>query len=109
MARNYHGIERLIRSEHNGYFFSPGAMRFFDSRVLWSTAKYADNGCAYFITSERYDYATPRLYTIRRMDSEPMENGIRDIQTIGEFQQYETAAQAKAALKNLIEFNSMVP
>lgn len=86
--QRYHGIERLIKSDHKGYFFSPGAMRFFNSRILWSTARYLKDDSAVFITSERYSADTPRMYTIRRMI-----NG--DIHNVSKFQEFHSADSAK--------------
>ena len=83
----------------NGYstqhhFFDEGATRFFNSRYPQSGI--VKDNKAYFVTSEQFDYNSPRLYTVRVCD---ISTGIVD--TIGEFQQYETSAQARAAIKKL--------
>lgn len=83
----------------NGYgsqhhFFDAGATRFFKSRYP-QTGIVKDNK-AYFVTSEQFDYNSPRLYTVRVCD---METGIVD--TIGEFQQYQTSKQAQATIKDI--------
>lgn len=79
-----------IKSFAKGYFFTPDAMRFFNSRVL-EGVYYG----RYFITSEKFDSNSPRLYTIRMIDEE------RDIQTVGDFQAYKTPAQARKALDDM--------
>lgn len=63
---------KRINADKGKFFFSPGAMRFFSSRV----AQYAycpdDMSRAYFVTSEQFtgsDRKTqPRRYTVRVMD-----------------------------------------
>ena len=84
----------------NGYssqhhFFDPGATRFFKSRYP-QTGIVKDNK-AYFVTSEQFDYNSPRLYTIRVCD---MTTGIVD--SVSEFQQYQTSKQSQAAIKAII-------
>lgn len=81
----------------NGYssqhhFFDEDATRFFKSRYP-QTGVVKDNK-AYFVTSEQFDYNSPRLYTVRVCD---MATGIID--SVGEFQQYRTSAQAYASIK----------
>lgn len=73
-------------------FFTTGAKRFFNSRI--NMKQIAVNG--FFITSEQFDHSTPRKYTIRQF------NGVDRIETIGEFQDYSTLAQAKKALKEML-------
>ena len=74
-------------AENGGHFFDRATMRFFRSRV----SKYLlPNRC--FVTSEQYDDKTPRLYTVRRFRADFCE-----VDTVGEFQQYRTSAQAKKA------------
>lgn len=70
------------------HWFSPDTIRFFNCRVLPTVY-----GGHYFITSEKYDYNSPRLYTIRFVSSDG------SIDTVGDFQYYETAGQAKKAIK----------
>lgn len=89
--RQFHNVTGIysvngIEIKHKGHFFSPGAMRFFNSRVC-SDVFPTKNG-AYFITSEKFDYKSPRLYTVRFFDLND------DIKTVGEFQGFETKAQA---------------
>ena len=72
------------------HFFEDGNLRFFRSRIGSSVY-----GGRYFITSEQFDANSPRLYTIR----EAKPNG--RIDTVGEFQQYASHAQATRAAKKL--------
>ncbi len=65
-------------------------MRFFDTRVLKDVY-----GGRYFITSERFDDDTPRLYTVREAD----DNG--RISTVGEFQGHATILDAQKEAKRL--------
>lgn len=99
MLRNfvkYTSINQIIsEAERAGsHFFSKAALRFFDSRILSRIY----GGC-YFITSERDRYrdSNPRFYTIRKY-----EGGLK-VETIGEFCQYKTKAQAVAAVNKLIK------
>ena len=78
----------------NGYFFSSGAARFFHSRINSATYTSA-TGRTFFVTSERFDDRTPRLYTIRYFDPAIPRN----IGTLGEFQQYNTAHEAHRAAR----------
>lgn len=103
------------------YFFSPGAMRWFNSRVLtglYIVEEQADRFRALFITSERLDETTPRLYTVRvvTLTAHLLADGStayrHDIDQVGEFQAYETAAAARrfaarADLRDLPEHPSI--
>lgn len=71
------------------YFFSPGAMRFFDS-IVYSKVY----GGRYFITSERAP-GFKRKFIIR----EALDSG--EIETVGEFQKYASKDDAIAVVKNL--------
>lgn len=77
------------------YFFSPGSKRFFNSRILDSV--YPTKKLVYFVTSEKFDYKSPRLFTIRAYNPKT-----GSIDTIGEFQQYKTSLQAKKAILKLL-------
>ncbi len=81
-------IEEIKQANANAgqHWFSPDTMRYFNSRVLAGVI-----GGRYFVTSERYDDGTPRLYTIR------VANEDGTIDTVGDFQGYETADSAKRA------------
>ena len=84
-----------VERAHQGHWFDAGAKRFFNSRVA-QTAQVKD-GKAYFVSSEQFDYKSPRLYSVRVCD---LVTG--DIDTVGEFQQYETAYWARKAISQLI-------
>lgn len=90
---NYTHISQIKRANElaKQYFFEPATMRFFRSRVAPGVY-----GGRYFITSEQFDANSPRLYTIR----EVAPNG--HIETVGEFQQYETLDKAKRAVRKLV-------
>ena len=87
----YLSLEQI--KNHNNdighHWFSPRTMRFFSCRVL-SVLHLG----RFFISSERYTFTEgyERRYTIR----EALLCGC--IETVGEFQQYATARQAKKAL-----------
>jgi len=99
-TKYYDGIidfQDIVRANGNSsqhHFFDAGATRFFRSRYP-QTGIVKDNK-AYFVTSEQFDYNSPRLYTLRVCD---MATGIVD--TVGEFQQYRTSRQAQAAIKTV--------
>ena len=94
--KQYTSINQIIsEAEKAGsHFFSKATLRFFSSRILPTIY----GGC-YFITSERDNYrdSNPRFYTIRKY-----EGGLR-VETVGEFCQYKTKAQAVAAVNKLIK------
>lgn len=73
-----------------GYcFFSKDTMRFFKSRL--SPKFWHIKAGILFITSEKFDYKTPRRYTLRIMH----ESG--NVSTLGEFQQYSSLYYARKA------------
>lgn len=89
----YETIEQIkaANEEAGRYFFSPGAMRFFDSRILDGVY-----GGRYFVTSEKGDWpGAERGYTIR----EAHEDG--DVTTVGELQEYATREEAINAAKRM--------
>jgi hypothetical protein len=76
------------------YFFSPDTMRWFNSKVYDDIYQIKEGVC--FITSERDDYLDrqpTRLYTVRIMRL----NG--RIDSLSEFQQFNTLKQARAFVK----------
>lgn len=90
-----HQIKYAASTGKSPHWFDAGALRFFNSRI--SQKVYPVPGGAYFVSSEkfsRYD-SSPRLYTVRHCNLEG------EINTIGEFQQYETSAQAHGAALRL--------
>lgn len=87
-----------IENLSKGFFFDKASMRFFNSRL--PQGGHANSESVYFVTSEKFDHNSPRLYTIRRMG---LESGRVD--TVGEFQGYKTSATAwKYALKFCKEY-----
>lgn len=92
-----HNTDEIARanSQAGQHFFEADTMRFFRSRVLEPVY-----GGRFFVTSEKNDgpgYEYPRLYTVREF----MPDG--SIESLGEFQEYGTAAQARAAIRRALE------
>lgn len=73
------------------YFFSPGAMQFFNSKVDPETWERPGGG-EYFLTSEQVDEKSPRRWTIRRA----LTDGA--IATVGDLGAYDTRSEAVAAI-----------
>lgn len=92
---DFRDIERANRDSAQHHFFDQGTTRFFRSR--YPQTGVVKNNRAYFVTSEQFDYNAPRFYTVRVCD---LATGVVD--TVGEFQQYQTSAQAQAAIKRII-------
>lgn len=92
LRRKYASIEDIKRAnvQADQYFFSPSTLRFFDSRVL--PTLYGPEG-SIFVTSEKNPFGDPRAYTVRQITTDG------SIDTLGEFQGYATAAQAKKAAR----------
>lgn len=90
-------IEQLKRAvtDSGSHFFDADTMRFFNSRVSDMIVKHGNY--IYFITSEKNRYNYPRAYTIRRL----AHSG--NIDSVGEFQEFESLSRAKTALKNYIK------
>lgn len=101
-----YGIDDLMRIDERtgGFYFSPGTMGFFQSRVssdIWRN----DDFSGYFVTSERQraycgpEY--PRLYTVRSYRVVEGGDGCSvKIDTVGDFQGWETLASAKSAARS---------
>lgn len=87
---------RDIKSAHRRYWFSPDTMRFFNSRVNLDQDAVEIGGEYYFTSSEQFDHKSPRLYSVRAWNPET-----DDIRTIGEFQGYRTAREARAKINRL--------
>jgi len=75
------------------FFFSPDTMRFFRSKIESRSVI----GGRYFITSEQFDFRSPRLYTVRRANDDAT------IDTVGEFQQYDSFRAAQVAARAAAE------
>lgn len=74
-------------SAAGSYWFSPGAMKFFNTKIESSLI-----GGRYFITSERYEAGEPKLFNVRKVIR--VSDGRLDIETIGEHMTYTTKQQA---------------
>lgn len=81
---------KRLNVEKGQHFFDRATMRFFRSRIASGMLK----GC-YFVTSEQFDDNSPRLFTLRYAT----DNG--SIETVGEFQQFKSVAEAKEFLAGL--------
>jgi len=86
-------IKSAARVLHS-HWFDKDTMKFFKSRVGNTVYK-----GVYFISSEQFDYNSPRLYSIRKV---VCENNRFDIQTIGDFQGYNTFSEAVYHIKNYL-------
>ena len=75
------------------YYFERDTMRFFNSRV--SENVYVGATGWYFVTSERFDHKSPRLYSVRKM----LPDG--SVTTIGKFQEFATLELALGEAKRL--------
>lgn len=87
--REYTDIAEMkqANTEAGQFFFSPGAMEFFNS-VIETGVLYG----RYFITSERAELSDPKRYTVRMLDDNARDH------TVGEFQQHATLDSAKTFL-----------
>jgi hypothetical protein len=90
----YFTIDQVKRANRDaGYhFFDADTLRFFGSRI--GSTVYAGR---FFVTTERsgFEHYSPRKATVR----EAMPDG--SIETVGEFNEFDTTAQANAAIKRL--------
>ena len=77
-----------------GHWFDADTLRFFRSRV--GGTAYNDGERAYFVSSEQYDWNSPRLYSVRCYIW-----ATREIYTVGEFQAYASRNGAHAAAYRL--------
>lgn len=55
------------RTSHGGHFFSPGTMRFFDSRIELVSRFASEDKDVYFVTSEKNYNETAREFRARVM------------------------------------------
>ena len=81
--------------QFGNYFFTPGAMRFFNSRI--GKVLRIDENTYRMVTSERMDMDSPRLYTVREFTV--LSDSVRDT-VIGEFQQYTSTREANKHIKD---------
>lgn len=86
----YRTIGEIMEANRDAgfYFFSPDTLRGFGSRIGETVY-----GSRYFTTSERsgFDQQSPRTYSVRMA----MPDG--RVETLGEFGQFDTSAQARRA------------
>ena len=77
------------------HFFDADTKRFFNSRICETT--YTDGSLWYFVTSEKYDYKSSRLYTVRSWTPE----NPRNFDDVSGFQAFKTKAQAVSFIKKI--------
>lgn len=82
--------------EGGRHWFDASTLRFFSSRIPAIGFTTKDKETTYFVTSERYDWNRPRLYTVRSYTW-----ATREIDTVGDFQQYKSRSGAIAQAKRL--------
>jgi hypothetical protein len=94
-------MDRIKRHDAGagGHWFERDTMRSFDSRV--GDTVYQGPGGIFFVSSERFDSAVPRLYSVRQF--RPDAEGGTSIDTVGEFLGYTTRKQAQGAAKRAAE------
>lgn len=83
-------VKRLSK----GYFFTDGAMKFFNSRLGLTAWRYKDGYL--FFTSEKGPDQT-RRYSVRYQD------GLGNVRTVGQFQAHDTARHAVREIKKLLK------
>jgi hypothetical protein len=76
-------IKRLSK----GHFFDKSSMRFFNSRICGDVIPMKDQ--VLFITSEKFDYKSPRRYTIRNLNL--ASRAIDSVSGVGEFSSKQNA------------------
>jgi len=86
-----------VKYKAKGHFFDAGTMRFFKSKAYETV--YCGKLNWYFVTSEKND-GYKRLFTVRALDLTTLS-----IETIGEFQLYNTQLQAEKAAKRYAEID----
>ena len=102
----YHVIARADRA--GSHFFDKATMRFFNSRLLPATLTQMDaTGDRFrFVTSERFDANSRRSYTVRSVtfyrvaDNNGTPRERVEVNTVGEFQAYGSAAQARRHIRD---------
>jgi len=79
---------KAISKANGGHFFDAQSMRFFNSKIESELIE-----GRYFITSERYELDSPKLFTIRQIS----EAG-QILDDLGKFQEFDTLHGALVAL-----------
>jgi hypothetical protein len=100
-----YNADQLAEYSHRAgfHFFDKSANRFFNSRTGDKVVMH--NGAAYFVTSERFDDNTPRMYTARRM----LESGAVEEVPGSKFQQFSSARSAWAFTEKYMTFTRSLP
>lgn len=80
-----------IYKQNGGHFFNKDTMRFWGSKTETELYK---NRC--FVTSDDNFDRTKKLYTIRQFSED-----YKHVETVGEFQAYETKSAAVEALQDI--------
>jgi hypothetical protein len=90
----YRSIDDIQYANRLGgwFFFEASSMRFFRSRIADGI-----HGGRYFVTSEQFDYQSPRLYTVR----EALPSG--RVESVSEFQAFTSLRQARRAADQYAE------
>lgn len=78
-------------ASNGGYWFTPDTMRWFKSRVQADV--FVGQSYSYFVSSERQDWDSPRLFTVRAMGADGR------VVTVGDFQQYASRTAALGAAR----------
>lgn len=84
-----------------GYWFAPDTLRFFGSRIYWHTLTETKNGWLFISSEDNFD-RTKKLFSVRSVNAD------YDIDTVGDFLEFDTFAHAKTALKNLSGFSDFL-
>jgi hypothetical protein len=84
---------KRIYEKHGGHFFDNETLIWWNSKVYQDL--YSDK---YFITSEPDFDGKNRRFTIREFSEDYCS-----VSTVGEFRQYGTLAEAKSAIKSLLQ------
>ena len=84
---------RDVKSKHRGHFFDKDAMRFFNSRLVDEV--FPSLGKVYFVTSEKFDYNSPRKFSVRVLN---LDTG--SIDTVGDFHALESRTVALSMALN---------
>jgi hypothetical protein len=95
--RKLHTLDQIKRAAYGAgsHWFDRSAMRYFNSRI--GERVHPVPGGALFVSSEQFDWNSPRLYSVRSCTFEG------SIDTVGEFQQYATNSAAHAAASSLVK------
>ena len=96
MRRHYQTIKDIkLHNEESGYYyFSEGAMKFFNSRVAETLFGKHRN---IFITSEKFDDDTARFYSVHLINEEGQ------VECLSEFQEFSNIKSAKRFAEKIAE------